>query len=128
MQLANPETLNVNYLTVNRPKNVNNSKKPLVKSSGIQINANSSYLRNNLKEATSPLLSSSFASNFSPFVNGIHMFPSDEYASSVEKEIFFTSGCVSPNLDCLSASSANAIPRCGSEMPKRGHKKSLRQV
>jgi len=125
VQPPSPELLNPNFLTVNRSKNLNTSKKPQVKSSGIQINTSSSYLRNP-REAASPLLSSSFASNFSPIVNGSHMFPSDDYASSVEKEVFFTSGCVSPNLDCLSASSAIIGSKENTDLPKRGHKKSLR--
>lgn len=102
---------NVNFLTVNRMKS---KKQTRLISNGIKIN---SFKR---KDSSSQL--NSFQS-ISPLANGT-MFSSDDYASSVEREVFLTSGCVSPSNDVLSTSSAIIAP--AQIQPRRGHKKSLR--
>lgn len=106
----NEETLNVNFLTVNRTSNVTKRPSARLKSTGIKI------VRNQSSQFVN-----SFTSQMSP-INGT-FFSSEEYASSVEREIFYGSECTSPNVDSLSSASGIVVPQA-----KRGHKKSLRYL
>jgi hypothetical protein len=111
-----------NFLTINTNINNINAKKNRIKSTEIKIDNNK--LKNKSRDTNSLQFVGSFNSSISPITNG-GIFSSDDYASSIEKEVFFTSGCGSPNLDALSSSSLMSTTKQDNAHKKR-HKKSLR--
>lgn len=110
-----------NFLTINTNINNINAKKNRIKSTEIKID---NKLKNKSRDTNSLQFVGSFNSSISPITNG-GIFSSDDYASSIEKEVFFTSGCGSPNLDALSSSSLMSTTKQDNAHKKR-HKKSLR--
>jgi hypothetical protein len=110
-----------NFLTINTNINNINAKKNRIKSTEIKID---NKLKNKSRDTNSLQFVGSFNSSISPITNG-GIFFSDDYASSIEKEVFFTSGCGSPNIDALSSSSLMSTTKQDNAHKKR-HKKSLR--